>query len=318
MSIAIAGFGPVGRELARQLLARGDRIVIIQRSAPGAVPVGAEFIKADLENSEEAARACAGARTVICAVGVPYASSIYTRVWPIVMRNLLDACAHCGARFVFADNLYMYGPQTKPLTEDMPLTDFGQKPRARAEITRLWQEAHKSGRVLATAVRASDFYGPDVATSVLSALCVARLLAGKPALAPYPADHPHDFTYVPDFARALVTLIDAPDSAYGQAWHVPNAPTQTLRRLITLAAELIGAKPRITVLPQTLAPLIGLFNADVRELAEMRFQWDRPYHVDSSKFAARFRGDPTPFRQGLTKTIEFYRQAAHVRHSRGG
>ncbi len=39
--------------------------------------------------------------------------------------------------------------------------------------------------VRATAVRASYFYGPDVVTSVLSIFGVARLLAGKPAFAPY-------------------------------------------------------------------------------------------------------------------------------------
>ncbi|HWX29861.1 MAG TPA: hypothetical protein VNZ53_20780, partial [Steroidobacteraceae bacterium] len=176
----------------------------------------------------------------------------------------------------------------------------------------------RSGHVRATAVRASDFYGPDVATSALSTFGVARLLAGKPALAPYPPDHPHDFTYVPEFARALVTLIDAPDDAYGEAWHVPNAPTETLRQLITLAAKLIGTKPRLSVLPQTFAPLIGLFDADVRELTEMRFQWDRPYRVDSSKFATRFWSAATPFKQGLTETIDFYRRADDTRHSHGG
>jgi nucleoside-diphosphate-sugar epimerase len=308
-SITIAGYGPVGRALARRLLARGDQIRLVQRSAPRMVPVGAEFMKADLERAEDAARACSGARTVVCTVGVPYRSPIYTRIWPIVMRNLLDGCARSSARFIVADNLYMYGPQTEPLTEDMPLTDFGQKPRVRAEITRLWQQTHRSGRVRATAVRASDFYGPDVATSVLSTFGVARLLAGKAALAPYPPDHLHDFTYVPDFARALVTLIDAPDDAYGEAWHVPNAPTETLRQLITLAAKLIGVRPRLMVLPQTLAPLIALFDADVRELAEMRFQWDRPYRVDSSKFTKRFWGDATPFENGLTETIDFYHRS---------
>lgn len=105
----------------------------------------------------------------------------------------------------------------------MPLTDYGQKPRVRAEITDLWQQAHQAGRVRAAAVCASDFYGPDVPTSALSTFGVARLLAGKPALAPYPPDEPHDFTFVPDFARALQTLIDADEDAYGQAWHVPNA-----------------------------------------------------------------------------------------------
>ena len=113
---------------------------------------------------------------------------------------------------------------------------------------------------------------------------------------------------MPDFARAVATLVDAPDEAYGQAWHVPNAPTRTLRQLLTLAAELIGVAPRISVLPDWLARIVGLFNPPVRELAEMRFQWDRPYLVDASKFAARFWSDPTPFETGLKATIEYYRK----------
>jgi nucleoside-diphosphate-sugar epimerase len=161
--------------------------------------------------------------------------------------------------------------------------------------------------VKAVAVRASDFYGPDVPTSVLSTYGVERLLVGKSALAPYPPDQFHDFTYVPDFARALETMIDAPDDAYGQAWHVPNAPTRSLRELMTLAAQLIGVKLRITVVSPFLASLLSLFRSDVRELKEMRFQWDRPYVVDSSKFSRRFWNDPTGFEEGLQTTIRFYR-----------
>lgn len=306
--IAVAGFGAVGRSLAERLSARGDTVRIVQRQEPPTLPADVSFFRANLK---DAAEAQAAVDTVVCAVGVPYRSKVYTRVWPVVMRNLLAACAKSGARFVFADSVYMYGPQSRPLTEDMPLTDYGRKPRVRAEITRLWQEAHNGGRVRAVAVRASDFYGPDVPTSVLSTLGVARLLAGKSALAPYPPDQPHDFTYVPDFARALVTLIDAPDDAYGEAWHVPNAPTQSSRELLTLAAKLIGVRPRITVLPPALAPLLGLFKAEIRELKEMRFQWDRPYLVDTTKFSRRFWSDATPFEEGLRATIAFYRAATH-------
>jgi nucleoside-diphosphate-sugar epimerase len=201
----------------------------------------------------------------------------------------------------------MYGPQIRPLTEEMSLTNYGRKPALRAEITKLWKSAHDSGRVRAIAVRASDFYGPDAATSVLSVFGVARLLAGKPALIPYSPQHSHDFTYVPDFARALVSLVNAPDDAYGQAWHVPNAPTRTMRELLTLAASLIGVPARMSVLPPSLVPIIGLFNKDVGETAEMRFQWDRPYLVDTSKFAGQFWNDATPFESGLGDTISFYR-----------
>jgi nucleoside-diphosphate-sugar epimerase len=136
---------------------------------------------------------------------------------------------------------------------------------------------------------------------------MARLLAHKVALAPYPPDQPHDFTYVPDFARALVSLLDAGDDAYGQAWHVPNAPTRSLRAILTRTAELIGVPPRIRILPPALAPILALIQPEVKELAEMRFQWDRPYRVDVSKFAARFWNDPTSFERGLQATIDFYR-----------
>jgi nucleoside-diphosphate-sugar epimerase len=305
--IAVVGYGAVGRSLAERLLARGDKVVIVQRQEPRMLPASGTFRRANLASATEAQDALVEVDTVVCAVGIPYVSEVYTRVWPIVMRNLLDATAKSSARFVFADNLYMYGPQTRPLKEDMPLTDYGQKPRVRAEITRLWQQAHHDGRVRAVAVRASNFYGPDVPTSVLSTLGVSRLLAGKPALAPYPPDQPHDFSYVPDFARALVSLIDAPDDAYGQAWHMPNAPTSSLRGLLTFAAALIGVRPRVTVLPSLLMPIIGIFKADVRELKEMRFQWDRPYLVDTTKFSRRFWSDPTPFDEGLRTTIAFYR-----------
>lgn len=305
--ITVAGYGAVGRALALLLARRGDAVRIVQRRSLGELPANCEFLRADLEDANDVLRACAGVDLVVCAAGIPYVSKIYTRVWPIVMRNLLDGCAKSGARFVFADNLYMYGPQRGVLTEDLPLTKYGRKPRVRAEITRLWQDAHKAGRVRATAVRASDFYGPDVLTSVLSTLGVARLLSGKAALAPYPPDNAHDFTYVPDFARALVTLIDAPDGVFGQAWHVPNAPTQSLRQLMTLAANIIGVRPRVSVLPRVLAPLIGLFRSEVRELAEMRFQWDRPYLVDTTKFSRRFWSDATPFDEGLRETVAYYR-----------
>jgi len=305
--IVVVGYGAVGRATVPLLASRGDAVAVVQRRRPAGLPANCTFLLADVEDRNDAARACAGADAVVCAVGVPFVSEVYVRLWPTIMNNLLEGCARSGASFVFADSLYMYGPQTRPLTEDMPLTSFGKKPRVRAEITRLWQEAHQARIVRAVAVRASDFYGPDVPTSVLSTYGVARLLAGKPALAPYPPDKPHDFTYVPDFARALVTLLDAPDDAYGQAWHVPNAPTKSLRELLALAATLIGVRPRIQVLPAALASLISLFRRDLRELAEMRFQWDRPYLVDASKFAARFWSDVTPFERGLADTIAWYR-----------
>ncbi len=306
MQVTIVGYGAVGRETAKLLLARGETVRIAQRKHPGKLPEAAEFVPADVLEAESVQRACAGSGAIICCIGFRYDSRVWEKAWPKAMDNMLAACAKARARFIFADNLYMYGPQDRPLTEDMPLTGFGRKPKVRAEITRLWQRAQGDGRVQAVAVRGSDFYGPDVEKSVLSNYGVKRLLQGKPALIPYSPDHPHDFTYVPDFASALVTLLDAPADAYSQAWHVPNAPTETLRSLIVKAAEKIGVAPRISVMPRPMLHFMGLFNRQVYELIEMGFQTDRPYLVDASKFAGRFWANATSFDAGLEATIASY------------
>ncbi len=309
--IVVFGYGPVGRETASVLSARGDDVLVAQRAAPKTLAAGVIFKSCDVTDAESVAAACAGREIVICTVGFRYAARVWARAWPAAMKAMLGACESVGARFVFADNLYMYGPTTAPLTETMPLTRYGQKPRIRAEITRMWQDADAAGRLRAVAVRASDFYGPDVPNSVLS-MGVSSLVAGKAALVPYSPDHPHDFAYVPDFARAIVTLCDAPDDAYGQAWHVPNAPTRSLRELLALAAKIAGVPLRMLVIPPWLQPILGIVVPELRELIEMRFQTDRPYRVDAGKFRARFGQEATSFEDGLAATIRFYRDAAHA------
>jgi nucleoside-diphosphate-sugar epimerase len=308
MTLAVVGCGAVGRETVKLLAERGDRICVAQRVHPRGLSIEAEFVETDVLDPASVERAVQGADAAICCLGFPYDARIWEKQWPIAMTNLLAACEKAKARFVFADNLYMYGPQTGPLVEDMPLTDYGRKPKVRAEITKLWQAAHAQGRVEAVAVRASDFYGPDVSTSVLSHHGVKNLLAGKPAVMPYPAVHPHDVTYVPDFARALVTLLDAPSEDYGQAWHVPNAPTQTYGALIEKAAALAGVAPQMRVIPEILLQIGGLFDRQAKELLEMRFQVNRPYIVNAEKFSKRFWADATSFEDGLKATIAFYRQ----------
>lgn len=310
MRIVVFGYGAVGRETAALFAARGDDVIVAQRHAPARLPHGIRFIASDFTARESVANACKECDIVICAVGLPYDWRVWERAWPAAIDALLSACETTGARFIFADNLYMAGPQTSPLTEAMPLTDYGHKPRLRSQLTRMWQTAHQSGRVRAVAVRASDFYGPNVSTSVLSAFGVAKLMQGQPALIPYSPDFPHDFTYVPDFAHAIVTLVDAPDDAYGQAWNVPNAPAHTLRELLALAAQIANVPLRVRVIPAWLIPVIGLFSREVHELREMRFQTDRPYRVDATKYQTRFGGHPTPFEKGLSATVEFYRRTA--------
>lgn len=309
-STHVVSYGALGREITRQLTAAGRPVVVIQRRKPADLPAGATFIAADIMDVQAITAALAGAKEVICALGLPYQASLWEEGWPRAMANLLAGCEAAGARMVFADNLYLYGPVDGPLTEDLPAVAYGKKPRARAAVTRLWQEAHAAGRVKVAAVRSPDFYGPGVEQSVLGSASLMTLARGKGATLVGNADLPHDVAHVSDYARAVITLRDAPDSDFGQAWHVPTAPTRTLRQHLQMVADLLGVPLRLTVLPKWLTPIIGHFVPFVKEGVEMQFLFDRPYVVKADKFRRRFWSDVTPFETGLPAAAQYFRTAA--------
>jgi nucleoside-diphosphate-sugar epimerase len=301
----ICGLGPVGRAALEALRARGSAVRVVQRRRPADLPPDVAFRACDVLDAQSLGPALAGAGQVVLSIGLPYDGRVWQSAWPLAMRNIVAACARTGARLVFVDNLYMLGPQREPLREDMPLTGFGRKPAARAAVTRIWMEA--ADRVRVAALRAPDFYGPGVGLSHLGTSAFGALARGRPATLLAPPDTPHDFAYVPDLARAVITLLDAPDDAFGQAWNMPCAPTRTPREILRLGADALGLRLRLRAVPLGLLPLLGLAVPFLREVAEMRFTWDRPYRVDATKFAARFWSDVTPFERGAPATARAFR-----------
>jgi nucleoside-diphosphate-sugar epimerase len=316
--IAIFGFGPVGAATAALLSAGGRAPCVAQRSAPAELPPGASFRRCDALDADSVRGAVAGFRQVVLAIGFPYVGAIWREAWPRAMTNFVEACAATGARLVFVDNLYMYGPQTAPLSEATPLTPYGVKPAARVAATRIWMAASEAGRLRVAALRAPDFYGPGVVQAHLGATAFGALARGDAATLIGSPDTPHDFAYVPDLARAVVTLLDAPDDAFGQAWHAPCAPTRSPREILALGAAALGVKPAVRGLATPLVGPLSLFVPPLREMREMRFQWDRPYRVDWSRFARRFWSDPTPFEVGAPATALWFRERAMGSAAGGG
>jgi nucleoside-diphosphate-sugar epimerase len=307
--ITIFGYGPVGRATATRLLAEGREVIIAQRPAPPDLPKGATFAPCDAVDRDAVGKAVRGAGQFVVAIGFSYSGVVWREAWPKTIANFVAASKASGARMVFIDNLYMYGPQTTPLTEDMPLSGYGLKPAARSAATRIWMEPAAKGEALITALRAPDFYGPGVGNSYLGDTSIGKLAQGKPAIFVGSPDVLHDYAYVPDIARATTTLLAAPDSAFGKAWHVPCAPTRSTRDILAIAAETLGVKLRISAMPAWMLGASAMFSPFLRELVEMRFQWDRPYHVDASPFASALWVDATPFETGVPETAHSFRAA---------
>jgi nucleoside-diphosphate-sugar epimerase len=311
--ITIFGYGPVGRAAAARLLAEGREVIVAQRNAPPDLPSGATFAPVDALDRDAVVKAVHGSGQFVVTIGFPYSGILWRDVWPKAISNFVAACKATDARMVFVDNLYMYGPQTEPLTETMPLSYYGLKPAARSAATRVWMAAAAAGEARVAALRAPDFYGPGVGLSFLGDTSIGKLAQGKPAVFVGSPGVLHDYAYVPDIARAVVSLLAAPDSAFGQAWHMPCAPIRTTRNILRIAADTLDVKLRISAMPAWMLGPSAMFAPFLRELKEMRFQWDRPYQVDASRFKAAFWSDVTPFKTGVPETAFAFRAESKER-----
>jgi nucleoside-diphosphate-sugar epimerase len=304
--VPIFGYGPIGRATAARLVAEGREVIVAQRNAPSDLPKGATFAPVDALDRDAVTKVVRGSEQFVVTIGFAYSGTVWRDVWPTVISNFVAACKATGARMVFVDNLYMYGPQTTPLIETMALSYRGLKPAARSAATRVWMAAAAAGDARVAALRPPDFYGPGVGRSFLCDTSIGKLVQGKPAVFVGSPDVLHDYAHVPDIARGDDASGRARLSLRASLAHA-GAPTRTTRDILQIAADTLGVKLRISALPAWMLGPSAMFSPLLRELKEMRFQWDRPYQVDASRFKAAFWSDVTPFETGVAETALAFR-----------
>jgi nucleoside-diphosphate-sugar epimerase len=302
----IAGAGQIGTHLARHLLSQGHQVVVITRSGKG--PVGVECVAADLTDRRRLSRLVKGADALHNCAGPAYTR--WAQDWPPLAAALLAAAEDTGAVLVTAGNLYAYGPTTTPMTEDHALAATGVKAHVRIQM---WTDAlasHQAGRARVTEIRSSDYFGPGATDQTpVGTRFVPSLLAGKPASFLGDADQPHSWTYLPDVAAAMA-IAATDERAWGRAWHTPTNPALSARALAERLCQLAGAPAaRVNRPPAPILFALELINPLIRELRETRYQFDRPFVVDSSAFQNTFGLAATPLDTALKATIAATRTA---------
>jgi nucleoside-diphosphate-sugar epimerase len=273
----IVGAGPVGLAAARRLHELGHRVRMVTRRGVG--PSTVERIAADATDADRLASLATGAAALYNCANPPYHR--WPQQWPPLAAALLAAAERSGAVLVTMSNLYGYGPVSGPLSEDLPLAAGPEKLRIRADMWRQALAAHEAGRVRVTEARASDFLGPDT-KSLFTTMIVPRIRNGRPAAVPANLDVPHSHTYTGDVG-ALLAVLGTDERALGRAWHVPTAPPITLRELAQRYCRLAGLpEPRLRRMSPAVLRLGGLVNAEAREFAKVRYQFEHPWILDSS------------------------------------
>lgn len=297
--------GTIATELVPVLLANKESIRLVSRN-PKAI-AGAETVAADVLNYQQVLKAVDGSDVVYLLVGLEYNINVWRKSWPVLMRNVIEACKACNAKLVFFDNAYMYGRVKGKITEETPFKPVSKKGALRAEIDQMLLQEMKAGTIKATIAKAVDFYGPRCTDKSAAGVTVfSRMKQGRTAQWLGNANVPRAFNYTPDAAKALYMLATS-EKAYGQTWHLPVvSPALTGKEFVTIAAKYMHANNKVQTVPKWLVATIGLFNRFMKEMTEMMYQNDYPFEFDSSKFEKAFAFTPTSYEQGIKETAEWF------------
>lgn len=301
----VLGAGPVARSVVAALAARGIRPAVVTRS--GTSVDGADRRRADIGDAAALGAAVAGADVVFQCAQPPYHR--WPQEFPALQDRVLDAAASAGALLVAAENLYGYAPPTGPITEDLPLAATTRKGAVRAAMWRQLADAHEAGRVRTVAGRASDFFGPGVTASAVGDRFFGPIVAGRSVQVVGDPERLHTYTYVGDFGEALVRLSETPET-WGQAWHVPNAPTTTTRALADRAAAIAGTTARLKPVKPWQLRLVGAFVPALREIDELRYEFEQDWVVSHERYTAVLGDHATDLDEALAATVAAQRSPA--------
>jgi nucleoside-diphosphate-sugar epimerase len=302
--VVLGASGGTGNAVARALDEHGRRVRAVNRTGDADVPAGIERVAADVTKPEEARRAVEGASVVYHCVQPEYTR--WPQDFPSMNRAVIEATAAVGAKLVFADNLYMYGPIDGPMTEETPARATGKKGRVRAEMAEELLAAHRSGALRVAIGRASDYFGPHGTDSAIGERLFEAALKGKKAPWLGSLDQPHTVSYTQDMGRAYAILGERAE-ADGRVWHLPAAEPLTGRTFVELIGRALGRPVTPTATSAGLVRMAGLFVPMIRELNETMDQWTSPFVADWSEFGRAFGPfEVTPNAEAIGRTVEWY------------
>ena len=145
--------------------------------------------------------------------------------------------------------------------------------------------------------------------STLGARVFGNAVAGKRADFIGDPDLLHTYSYVPDVAAGLATLGTDP-RAVGQVWHLPGPKTVTTRDLLELVAHEVKHNVGVRNVPRFAMRALALVSPMMRELAEMSYEFEQPFVLDTSKYESTFATVTTPLATAVADTIAWYRARA--------
>jgi UDP-glucuronate 4-epimerase len=304
------GAGFIGSHVAERLLARGERVVVLdnfndfydpalkRRNAAALEAAGAEVVTGDIRDRERVSElferghfdalvhlaALAGVRP---SVEDPLAYADVNVQGTLVLLEELRKRPQ--TRLVFASSSSVYGSNERvPFREDdeihHPVSPYAATKRAGELLC--WTYHHLFG-IPTTCLRFFTVYGPRQRPEMAIAKFVRAVLAGQPI--PFYGDGTtrRDYTYIDDIAAGVLAALDR--CAGYEIYNLGESETTSLSELVEQIGSVCGRAPVLDRQPLQPGDVLITF-------------------ADVSKARARLGYQPTtPVAEGLRRYVAWYR-----------
>lgn len=287
-TVVTGGAGFIGSHVARELVARGYDVHVIDNLASGkrdAVPEGATFHELDITATDAIAPIFANAKAVFHFAAMPRVQ--YSIDFPLeAHRANVDGtfsallASHQGkvGRFVYAASSSAYGDQEQmPLSESMephPVNPYGLQKYIGERYAEVFAAVYDLQTV---SLRYFNVYGPGMDPEGGYALAVPRFIAtharGEPLTIFGDGTITRDFTHVDDVVRANMLAMESGNVGKGEVINIGTGRNVSVDYL----AGLIDGGAQRTYLPPRIEAHDTL--ADIRKAKEL-LDWEPKISIE--------------------------------------
>ncbi|MBX3240953.1 MAG: NAD-dependent epimerase/dehydratase family protein [Chitinophagaceae bacterium] len=309
MQTILGANGQIAEELVRELHRNFTTNIRLVSRNPKKINDTDQLFPANLLDTQTTENAVEGSDIAYLTVGLPMNAQMWTEQFPVMMKNVIEACKKQKCKLVFFDNTYMYAKTNEPQTEESPFVPVGQKSTVRAKMAAMLLDEMNKKSIEAVICRAPEFYGTGKTQSITNSLIFDNIKQGKKLKVPLKDNTFRTLIWTPDASRAMALIGNTPN-AYNQTWHLPCDDNRlTYKELINLASKIYQKEFNYSVIKMWVFKLGSLFNKQAKELQELlpRYKYDNIFISD--KFKKQFPDFKfTSYQEGITKIMNEQKQ----------
>ncbi|MHA1128898.1 MAG: NAD(P)H-binding protein [Alphaproteobacteria bacterium] len=260
---------------------------------------GGKTIEADASDPAALSAAAQGFDVIVNALNPPYHK--WAEMLPILTASVIAAARTSGATVLIPGNVYNFGTNPPPvLSADTPQAAVGGKGEMRIEMERAYRDAPSISTII---LRGGDFIEAEKSGNWFDGQITNKIDKGVITY-PGPTDQTHAWAYLPDMARAAVSLCEIRETLPRFA-DIPFEGFALTGHELIHAVEVATGKPlKVKTVPWGIMSVIGLFSPLIREIISMRYLWNKPHKLDGAALKTLLPDfEPTPLNVAMQQVL---------------